>query len=84
MRSFLCVAAVAATDLVSTVPFAAPPDGTPAEEIAVVSIKASGPTAACAALAAAYDISAPSPAFTDALVQAQALRREGGILCNRA
>lgn len=83
MRRFLCAAAVAAAGSVSTDVFAAPPAGAPAEEIAVVSIEASGPTAACAALAEAYDISTPSPASADAFAQAQALRREGSMLCSR-
>jgi len=61
---------------------AASPAGTSVEEIAVVSIEAPGPAAACIALAAAYDNSTLSPASADALVQAQALRREGSMLCN--
>jgi hypothetical protein len=83
MRSFLFAAALAATGLISAGAFAAPPAGTPAEQIAVVSIEASGSSARCAALAEAYDISTPSPASADTLVQAQALRREGGMLCSR-
>jgi hypothetical protein len=66
MRRFLFAAAFAATGLMSTGAFAAPPAG-----------------ARCAALAEAYDISTPSPASADTLVQAQALRREGGMLCSR-